>query len=136
MTLKPCPFCGGEAEEFELEDEANFGGSVVCCTRCGASSAVHFDRKVNLISSWNTRTPSPSEGAVEVVERHLRNEKDGGTLDGVECLQDVLAELRTLPAHDRYREALEAFERVARTWVPHHLYEEAKLAFERALEGK
>lgn len=46
--LKPCPFCGGEAERLDLTDEANLGGSVICCKRCGASSPVHFDRKENL----------------------------------------------------------------------------------------
>lgn len=58
--LEPCPFCGGEAEELYLEDEDNFGGSVISCKKCGASSAVHFDRKTNLYSSWNDRArPSP-----------------------------------------------------------------------------
>jgi len=54
--LKPCPFCGGEAEEIYIEEEGdNFGGSCICCKTCGASSAVHFDRKENLRSSWNAR---------------------------------------------------------------------------------
>jgi Lar family restriction alleviation protein len=58
--LEPCPFCGGEAEELYLEDEDNFGGSVISCKKCGASSPVHFDRKTNLHSSWNDRArPSP-----------------------------------------------------------------------------
>lgn len=33
----------------------NAGGSVIACTRCEASTAVHFDRKENLYSSWNDR---------------------------------------------------------------------------------
>ena len=58
--LLPCPFCGGKAEviHFEVtdnEDDPNAGGSCVSCKRCGASSAVHFDRKENLYSSWNDR---------------------------------------------------------------------------------
>jgi len=55
VDLKPCPFCGGSAERIELEDEDNFGGSVICCKQCGASSPVHFDRKENLYDSWNRR---------------------------------------------------------------------------------
>lgn len=54
--LRPCPFCGGEAEMVELNDEANKGGSVITCTRCQCSTAVHFDRKTNLVSSWNDRS--------------------------------------------------------------------------------
>lgn len=56
--LKPCPFCGGDAARLDLEDEGdgeNFGGSIIECTRCHASTAVHFDRKENLYSSWNNR---------------------------------------------------------------------------------
>lgn len=51
--LLPCPFCGGEAKCVDIEDDGdmrNFGGSCICCQRCGASSAVHFDRKENLLS--------------------------------------------------------------------------------------
>lgn len=53
--LSPCPFCGGDPERVDLTDEENFGGSVICCKGCGASSAVHFDRKENLLDSWNRR---------------------------------------------------------------------------------
>jgi len=59
--LKPCPFCGRKAEVLELGDEANFGGSVVCCSGCGASSPVHFDRKENLRASWNERIRDPEK---------------------------------------------------------------------------
>lgn len=61
VDLKPCPFCGGNAEELYLEDEANFGGSVICCQKCGASSPVHFDRKENLYDSWNRRTEAKQD---------------------------------------------------------------------------
>lgn len=66
-SLKPCPFCGGEPERLELTDEDNFGGSVISCKKCGASSPVHFDRKENLDDSWNRR-PSTADrgGEVEV----------------------------------------------------------------------
>lgn len=57
-TLLPCPFCGGEAERFTIEDEsdpANFGGDVIQCKSCLASSRVEFGRKENLVSAWNKR---------------------------------------------------------------------------------
>ena len=56
--LKPCPFCGGEAERFTIEEEdghGNKGGDVITCTRCQASSHVEFGRKENLMDRWNSR---------------------------------------------------------------------------------
>lgn len=67
MTLAPCPFCGGEAERIdiptvgsdpELGGDPNAGGSCISCKRCAASTALHFDRKENLYSSWNDRAAS------------------------------------------------------------------------------
>lgn len=64
--LRPCPFCGARAEvvHFEgpecSEDDANFGGSCVQCTRCKASSAVVFGYKETLYSGWNERAVFPS----------------------------------------------------------------------------
>ncbi len=55
VKLKPCPFCGGNARRQDLIDEGNEGGSCIACDQCGASSAVHFDRKENLHDSWNRR---------------------------------------------------------------------------------
>ena len=69
MELLPCPFCGGEPERIEIENEpANQGGLVIQCKQCGASSPVHFGRKENLDSSWNERAqalaiPSEAEAA-------------------------------------------------------------------------
>ena len=55
-ALKPCPFCGAPAARVDIEDEGdNFGGSCIECTSCKASTALHFDRKENLYSSWNER---------------------------------------------------------------------------------
>lgn len=59
IDLLPCPFCGGSAARLDIEavdGEPNAGGSCIECTRCGACSPVHFDRKENLASSWNDRT--------------------------------------------------------------------------------
>ena len=67
MALAPCPFCGGEAERIdiptvgndpELGGDPNAGGSCISCKRCAASTALHFDRKENLYSSWNDRAAS------------------------------------------------------------------------------
>lgn len=68
--LLPCPFCGGEAERIDFPHDpldVNAGGSCISCKKCGASSAVHFDRKENLYSDWNDRPSTPA--SAEVVER-------------------------------------------------------------------
>jgi Lar family restriction alleviation protein len=55
--LKPCPFCGGEAQRFTIGDDepTNAGGDCISCAKCGASSHVEFGYKENLVSIWNTR---------------------------------------------------------------------------------
>uniref|UniRef100_UPI003BAAF5C8 Lar family restriction alleviation protein n=1 Tax=Stappia sp. TaxID=1870903 RepID=UPI003BAAF5C8 len=54
--LLSCPFCGGPAERIEIDEPGdNFGGTCIACGRCGACGPVHFDRKENLMSSWNDR---------------------------------------------------------------------------------
>lgn len=55
VELKPCPFCGGAAERVTLDDPENFGGDVICCTKCQCSSHVEFGRKENLVDRWNSR---------------------------------------------------------------------------------
>lgn len=69
--LKPCPFCGGEAEIIQLDDEEaeNFGGMAVECQTktCRASSALIFpcgdDPRPLLLERWNRRTPKESDHA-------------------------------------------------------------------------
>ena len=60
--LKPCPFCGGvAARDIILEDGSNYGGEIIGCKRCLASTRVFFGEKEGLEESWNTRTPAPAE---------------------------------------------------------------------------
>ena len=66
-ALEPCPFCGGDASRHTLEDAENFGGDVICCQKCGASSHVEFGRKENLVDTWNTRT-TQSQAARKVLQ--------------------------------------------------------------------
>lgn len=51
MTLKPCPFCGGEAEF--IGGLPKSGYDRVACTRCFAE--VDGDDKDKAIATWNTR---------------------------------------------------------------------------------
>lgn len=56
--LKPCPFCGGEAEIVDAE-ECGPQAYVVTCNGCMTSSRVIFalmdDATFDLVSAWNTR---------------------------------------------------------------------------------
>lgn len=66
--LLPCPFCGGEAKRgyngptkeqlangLSWGQDFDDGGSFIECTKCHASTALHFDRCENLVSDWNRR---------------------------------------------------------------------------------
>lgn len=63
LALLPCPFCGREAKRHDIEareDVDNAGASYIECTGCGACTQLHFDRKENLLDSWNRRWAQPS----------------------------------------------------------------------------
>ena len=51
--LKPCPFCGGEAEVYENEYE-NITLFMVACKNCGISTA-GYDYEEDAIKDWNRR---------------------------------------------------------------------------------
>ena len=76
--LKPCPFCGAEAEVIDIEEGENAGGSCVCCTRCQASSNVEFGFKENFVSNWDRRaeitrlTQERDAARAEVLEEAAR----------------------------------------------------------------
>ncbi|MBJ9110076.1 Lar family restriction alleviation protein [Citrobacter sp. FDAARGOS_156] len=77
--LMPCPFCGGKAHQLTIEqdNDPHFGGDVITCTECGASSHVEFGFKENLKSAWNSRatmlqagnSPVSPDGWIPVRER-------------------------------------------------------------------
>lgn len=90
--LKPCPFCGGEAEIGRIdgdENTPNFGGMFVQCLNplCEASSALIFpcgeDPKPLLMERWNKRPlespPAPKEvaGALEEWAAQYERWSDG-----------------------------------------------------------
>lgn len=58
--LKPCPFCGGEAEPFNPFGNAD-GTWCVLCSEC--ASATGFEQtEAEAIAAWNTRAPIEYEG--------------------------------------------------------------------------
>lgn len=66
--LKPCPFCGGDAERIEFIGGENEGRDVISCTQCQASSRVGFYNEENLVSAWNTRPAPTLAEALDVPE--------------------------------------------------------------------
>jgi Lar family restriction alleviation protein len=56
MELKPCPFCGSEAEEYEPD----IGPKVIVCTGCGIEGP-DMDQKDH-IEAWNTRLNCEEQG--------------------------------------------------------------------------
>jgi Lar family restriction alleviation protein len=62
-SLKPCPFCGGEAQLREAEDGANDGGLYAACVECEASTRLWFAIKEEVegqvVEAWNQRAASP-----------------------------------------------------------------------------
>lgn len=56
MELKPCPFCGGEAEPFNPFENTE-GTWCVLCSECAASTGFE-QTEAEAIAAWNTRAVS------------------------------------------------------------------------------
>lgn len=59
--LKKCPFCGGEGELYEPNEDI----AVISCLKCNAESG-YYDGEDSTtpddaIKFWNTRTPHPQQ---------------------------------------------------------------------------
>lgn len=70
-SLKPCPFCGGEARisadpETVRDSQGRKWAYTVVCDRCAASSGLTF-KPERAAAAWNTRKP------VDVVLDRLEN---------------------------------------------------------------
>lgn len=56
LELKPCPFCGGDAEAWEFKDRG-FPRATVRCDDCSVSAA-HYHTIEEAVIAWNKRTGS------------------------------------------------------------------------------
>ena len=54
-NLKPCPFCGGEADYYENY----YHGCNIYCQKCGAE--FECDSEAEAIEAWNRRAEPPEE---------------------------------------------------------------------------
>lgn len=75
--LKPCPFCGGDAEYSTITDEkwGNVNHFVTCSNHCIEGLYTRGDTKEEAIEQWNTRpnpwhTGTPTEDGDYFVEYH------------------------------------------------------------------
>ena len=53
--LKPCPFCGGEAEIVEVRDNPPETIAIQCKSGCGVSVHHKWMEESVLVERWNTR---------------------------------------------------------------------------------
>ncbi len=62
--LKPCPFCGGEAEIFKMTSESDkeFECWYVICEECTIQTPACITRD-EASEAWNRRTPKNTEEA-------------------------------------------------------------------------
>ena len=91
MKLKPCPFCGYPAE-------ITGDGLTAYCTnaKCDATISRSYNTSKERVSTtWNRRTPSPRQEALEGVASLLRDHITNGTLKCASC-KKVLADLDAL----------------------------------------
>lgn len=81
--LKPCPFCGSEAEYVNLSEKI-CNDHRVFCTECEADIKM-YSRKCDAIKAWNTRTPRKQMTADELRNQILDwwDETDWGFADSL-----------------------------------------------------
>ena len=57
--LKPCPFCGGEAELHEYDNQFSEVVYIISCSKCNCKMELNHNSR--LVDIWNTRTQSQCE---------------------------------------------------------------------------
>ncbi len=59
--LKPCPFCGAEAEVIIHPYTVQIDVFGVECTRCGCKTEQNYTSKIGAIGAWNRRVSENGE---------------------------------------------------------------------------
>lgn len=75
ITLKPCPFCGGEA--VAIKHPEGFDTHLVKCSICGCNTGAYLGGHSlrNAVEAWNNR-PEPLRGQYNNVTLKVDPEKD------------------------------------------------------------
>ena len=106
--LKPCPFCGGEADIFSdyersHDEDGPMGVYYAACAKCGASGGMRVeagesfraDASKTVAEQWNRRPPCAAcavkDEAIAFKDRVLRLLRDDVTVCPVEPCTKALA---------------------------------------------
>jgi Lar family restriction alleviation protein len=71
--LKPCPFCGGKAAQFDGVDRENKKSSSVICLYCGCKIFRADSLRDDAIKTWNTRAKDPDDIVISRRELESNN---------------------------------------------------------------
>lgn len=79
MKLKPCPFCGGEAASFSMDEGCNYKGenvyrAVAACQECGAGFEI-FHLGDDLLTDEDDRADGMHCDALEAKAAALWNRR-------------------------------------------------------------
>lgn len=87
-SIKPCPFCGGEAV-FNEDPHPECEGFWINCTQCKASTGTHYEHVEDMVSAWNLRNPiaviAPLTPLVEALEM-VRDADEDCKRDGLNTM--------------------------------------------------
>ena len=130
--LKPCPFCGGEAE-FERTG-TNRRSCIVTCTDCGATHEGP-DEYDNSGSAWNTRantveTARPSQSVDELTGNNIPVEQwaeESGLENDLRCHLDMFYDDQSA-----YRYILMSF----RQWLKNNISQSPSIEKQEVRIGK
>ena len=85
QPLKPCPFCGGDAEVIEREAHSVFVGLAVRCKECLCGTAAEYEGKTIDLFHYPQHNISLSNVLKSVVDKwnnratdNVQNESEGG----------------------------------------------------------
>lgn len=82
ISLKPCPFCGGEAVATYDSEYNPKGVYWVSCGRCGAMPRGVFNTEAEAIQAWNTRVNDMTDEQRSHLTRLAEEMVDVLTLSG------------------------------------------------------
>lgn len=87
--LKPCPFCGGDAEIIDVKDNPPETIAIQCKSGCGVSLHHKWMEREALIERWNTRAERTTQDVDEAWYDWGENVFNDGSLDDFDRFEKV-----------------------------------------------
>ena len=81
--LKPCPFCGGEAELYQ----SYCGYYQIECHQCSARSCTAVEKE-SVISNWNMRSTTERKSKTMTLDEAIEHCKEVATKNCSECAEE------------------------------------------------